>query len=330
MKNDKLIPGAVLVIIGTLFLLDNFGYINFSWGSFFHLWPIIPIIAGVNLVFANNRSGTATAIKLAVLIAGMGLLIFNGLTHRTYRDSWSNWHFNRNNNDDFSIDDDNDSDSTDVKNTVTKGSGHYIENYKPGVQSAVLNINGGGASYNLNGVTNALFEASTREYNNQYVLKANTDSATETLDFDMNSEHHGVNFIFGGKHSNTAELRLNTNPEWEINVNAGATKLDFDLSPYKVQKLSLEGGAGSFNIKMGMPLAETNVEISTGVSEVKLNLPKNAACQITTDTGLSSKTFTGFDTKDDNTYETPGFDKATNKMYIKLSGGISDFKVRQY
>lgn len=335
MRNDKLIPGTVLVIIGALFLLDNFGVINFSWFSFIHLWPIILIIAGVNLVFAHNNSNTATAVKISVLILGMGILIFNGLRHNRSEDR-NNWkrafsHFDYNDNDDH--DDDNDTTGNDSGSAHTDGknNAHYQQVYSPTTRQAVLNISGGATSYYIKDATNNLFEANTHEFGNHYNLTSSSDADTQTLDFNMNNErHHGIVLNFGDSKSNSADIKLNTNPEWEINVEAGAAKINFDLSNFKVSRLKLDGGAASFNVKMGQPVAETNVEISTGISKVVLSIPQNAACRITTDTGLSSKSLNGFNSTGDDEYETANFDKATNKMYIKLSGGISDFKVNRY
>lgn len=92
----------------------------------------------------------------------------------------------------------------------------------------------------------------------------------------------------------------------------------------------MDGGAASFHIKMGQPLVNTNIEVSTGASSVTISIPQNAACHIITDTGLSSKSFDGFQNQGDNEYATPNFDKAPYKMYIHLEGGISDFKVSRY
>ena len=52
MKNDKLIPGLILVLIGAAILLANYGYLHFHWYNIFRLWPIFLVIGGVNLVFA--------------------------------------------------------------------------------------------------------------------------------------------------------------------------------------------------------------------------------------------------------------------------------------
>ncbi len=337
MRNDRIIPGTVLVIIGILFLLASFNVINFNWWSLIDLWPILLIMGGINLIFAHNRSHWATALKIGVLIAGMSILVYGGINN--HEENWtSHWgrHFNRSFNDDNNDNDNNsdDSDSSDNDNArdsvrIVDGYNIYRQSFAPGTQKAELNISGGGATYTLKGITNSLFEAATKENGTHYELKSHIDSATQVLDFDMNTHRHGVVFNFGNK-DNRADIKLNTNPEWDINLETGAAKLDFDLSYFKVRKLDIQGGAASFDIKMGQPLASTNVTISTGVSAVTVSIPQGAACRITTDTGLSSKSFDGFDKKDDDTYQTPGFDQAKNKMYISMEGGVSDFKVRRY
>jgi hypothetical protein len=331
MKNDRLIPGTILVIIGILFLLDNFNVIDFSWGSFFSLWPILLIIGGVNLVFAHNKSNWATALKIVVLLCGMAVLIVGGLSHRP--NNWSGWNMRWNR--DF---DDNSSDSNNMIDTADGGSvvkvdGNttYHEAYKPGTLTATLNISGGATAYLLQGVTNDLFEATTKEHNLHYSLKSRTDSTNTVVDFDMAARKHGITFNWGKNKYNKADIKLNSNPEWQINIESGASSADFDLSFFKISKLNIQGGAASYNVKLGQPLATTDVDIQTGAASVTIRIPKNAACRITTDTGLSSKNFDGFDKKDDDdSYQTPGFDKATNKMNISIEGAMSDFKVIRY
>jgi len=334
MRNDRLIPGTILVIIGIVFLLDNFGVIDFSWWSFISLWPILLIMGGVNLVFAHNKSAWATTLKILVLIAGMSILIVDGLTHHS--DNWQGWRFHWKR--DYTDNDDNNIDTADVVDTASGGSfvkngeiSTYRQAYKPGTTSATLNITGGATKYVLNGATDQLFEATTKDHIMNYSLKGSLDSTSATIDFDMTTTHkHGVVFNWGHNKESRADIKLNSNPEWEINIESGASAADFDLSYFKVKKLSIQGGAASYDVKLGQPLKNTDIEIQTGAASVTIRIPQNAACHITTDTGLSSKKFDGFDKKDDDVYETPGFDKAANQMKISIEGGMSDFKVIRY
>jgi len=224
------------------------------------------------------------------------------------------------------MDDDDDDDNNSKGNTKMSVNGTFNEPYNANIKVARLNISGGGTVYNLSDTTNQLFNAATKDDNAKYVLSQSKDDSVYVLDFHMN-KHNGFNF---GSDKNQADMRLNPNPEWEIDVETGATKLDFDLSKFKIRQLKLHGGAASFDVKLGAPLAMTDVDISTGVSSVDINIPQNAACSIETDSGLSDNHFEGFNKTDDNNYETPGFDAAKNKIHIHISGGLSDFKVRKY
>ncbi len=330
MRNDKIIPGLVLVLIGAAILLSNFGYLHFHLYNIFHLWPIFLVIAGVNLVFAHNKSVWATIVKIAVVVLGLGLLFFGNFGERY--NFWPGYHYSYNNNNDKdddnnnNSDDDDDDDDNNNGDVKMSGKGAFVEPYKPTIKTARLNISGGGTAYNLSDTTNQLFSAIAKNENSRYEFSHSMDDSVYVVNFDM-KHNNGFNF---DSDKNQANIRLNSNPVWEIHVATGATALDFDLSKFKVKELKLEGGAASFNVKMGVPLALTDLTVSTGVSGVDISIPKDAACSIETDSGLSDSHFDGFNKTSDNNYETPGFDAAKNKFHIHISGGLSDFKVHRY
>lgn len=315
MKNDKIIPGLVLVLIGAAFLLRNFGYIHFHWENLIGLWPIFLVIGGVNLVFANNKSVWATILKIAVVAFGLGFVLFGDFGNR-----FNIWPYYHNSN----IDDDNNNDS-DNKGVVIIGKNNFTEPYTTGTKIARLNLDGGGSLYTLNDTTTQLFKASIKNNKANYKLTQHQEDSTAVLNFRM-KDHDD----FFGSNKEEAVIQLNPNPEWEINVETAAAKIDFDLSRFKIRELNLHGAAAQFNVKLGTPLASTNVDIKTGFAGVDISIPKAAACSIETDTGFSGNTFEGFNKTTDNNYETPGFAASKNKMHIHIRGGLSDFKVTRY
>jgi len=329
MKNDKIIPGVVLILIGAVVLLHNYGVIAFHWGNFFYLWPIFIVIGGINLIFANNKSTWATLVKLGVIIAGFALIVFGNFgKHNGF---WNNQVFTYDNDDDS--DDDSDSTST-GKVTKIEGNSVFNEPFVADAKIARLNISGGGTVYALSDTTNQLFNAETKEFRGRYVYSSKKEDSVYVLNFNMKGRH-GFNLDFDDKKNgygknNSVVFKLNPNPEWELDIKAGATKLDFDLSKFKVRSLKLSGGAADFEVKLGQPVKETNVNVSTGMSSTTISIPANSACRITSSTGLSSTNFDGFNKQGDGTYETAGFANATNKIFIKMSGGMADFKVKRY
>ncbi len=332
MRHERLIPGLILVLIGIAFLLSNYGYVDIHWSNFLYLWPIFIIIGGVNLIFAHNRSPMATGIKIFVIVLGFTVLLFGnfGNRFRLWPDYYS---FHHNNDNDDKDDDDDDSDSTDMnkgKFVKIEGNKSFDEPYTVGTRIAQLNISGGGTTYNLSDTTNQLLSATTKEFVGNYEFSHHMADSVYVLDFEMKKLHTN-SFTWGDKDKkNTATFKLNPIPEWEINVDAGATALDFDLTKFKIRKVKLDGRAASFKVKLGQPLATTNVDVSTGMADVNISIPKNAACRVTTDSGLSSHNFDGFTKKNDDGYETPGYASAKNKIIISIDGGMSSFHVTRY
>nr|WP_294789901.1 DUF5668 domain-containing protein [uncultured Mucilaginibacter sp.] len=323
MKSNKLIPGVILILIGVMFLLRNYGYLNFHFWNLFYLWPIVIVVIGINLIFANNKSTWATLLKLGVIVIGFGLLLFGNFSkHHPFGGRYS-YHFN---------DDDDDDDDYSEGRRITKleGASVFNESYTDSIKTAELNISGGATTYKLNDTTNQLFNANTKEFFGNYQLTTDKKDSLYVLNFKMRDNKRGrFDWNDDHKQANIATFKLNVNPEWNINVATGATDLDFDLSKFKVRSLDLAGGAGAFKIKFGQPLTTTMVDISTGASDVDINIPANAACRITKGTAFSSNNFEGF-TKVGDAYETPGFANATNKILIKIKGGMSSFSVRRY
>jgi hypothetical protein len=128
----------------------------------------------------------------------------------------------------------------------------------------------------------------------------------------------------------TARIKLNVYPEWEIDINATSSDLDFDLSKFKIKTIKLNGGAGTFAIKLGQPFITSDINIATGAASVKFVIPQNAACRITTSSTFSSNDFEGFIKRENRVYETPGFNAAKNKFNIQFGGVMSEFEVKRY
>lgn len=330
MKRDRLFTGMFLLGIGILFLLNNFNIIDFHWGNILSLWPIFLIISGVNIIFPHYNSNGATAVKVLVFLALFALVVYRGVmpadNHFWNRNFNGRTFFNNQNNND---NDDNNDDDDDKNVVKMESSSTYTEPYTPQVKTASLNISGGGVTYVLQDTTNSLFSAATEEMSGRFLLSTTASDSGKVINFSTKNSNHSIDW--DSDNGNKASIKLNSNPEWNVTIAAGASKLDMDFSKFKIRNLHVKGGAASMDFKLGQPTANnTMVDVSTGVSEVKISVPEGVACQINSKTGLSSKNFEGFESKNDGLYQTAGFAAATKKIYLNLKGGISDFSVNRY
>jgi hypothetical protein len=197
--------------------------------------------------------------------------------------------------------------------------------FSQSIKTSTLNINGSSATYILNQSTDSLFSANTKTPRYKYLFEHYANGSDYVMNFRSKAVRRS-NY----DNSDTVVFKLNTTPVWSINIDAGATELNFDLSKYKVRTIQLKGGAGTFTLKLGQPLEKTDIDISTGAADITIEVPKDAACHIETNAGLSSTSFDGFTKQDEENYVTANFKSAKNKIYIKFSGGVSDFKVHRY
>ena len=135
-----------------------------------------------------------------------------------------------------------------------------------------------------------------------------------------NSKHFRV---FGEKDKNHLKVKLNDKPEWEFVFNIGASKANFDLSPYKVSSIDLHTGASSTKIKLGDKSSYVDVYVEMGMASLTLAVPENTGCRIDGSTFLVSKDLPGFRKDGNGDYETENYNTAVNKVDIRLKGGLA-------
>src|SRR5690606_37752223 len=188
------------------------------------------------------KRGIGNAVSIVVTIAALAFLAFRG----TYppHDNW--WIFD---NKDWKTER---RISTNNNKNREKSSGVFTHEYDDANTTAHLHIKGGAVEYEIGGFTDDLFYAEATSTIGAHQLETTTAGADANLTFSMRDTEKG-NWNMGGD-ENWAKISLNRNPIWHISLNMGAGAAEFDLSEYKVASLNFNGGAASFEAKLGMPL----------------------------------------------------------------------------
>ena len=312
MDRDKLNWGLVLLFIGFMWLLSNAGIITFYWSSLWRFWPVFLIILGVNLLFPKQGIG-----NLISVVATVAILAFVGFQATKPSHFWELRH---------QWDEDKTDEHTDP--AVTKHT-TFTEPYLSTIKRTRLEIKGGAVVYTMKGVTNDLFHAESQSTFARHALQSIVRDSVAELSFIMKKNDQNKKWNLN-ENENKVHMALNAHPLWDIQVDVGAGSVEFDLSRYRVNELTLKGGAASFEVKLGKPVHETKIYAESGVADVEIKIPKQVEGQIKIASGLSSKDFPGFVKLDDNTYATEGFADAKERFSIQLKGGLSSFSVRRY
>ena len=226
-----------------------------------------------------------------------------------------------------SKDNDDDDKGTTPAGTVAKAGGSSVYNLdnNAAVKTAQLNLDASAIALNLADTTGKLFNAVVRDSTRKFELSQQTTDGAEVVNFIMKEHSHKLH-----NDSASVDMRLSTNPQWDIKAKVAAAECDFDLSKFKVSKLRLSCAAGEVNVKLTPVLDNTDVEINASVASVTVRIPKDAACEVQLESALADNDFAGFDKKGDDDYETPGFATAKNKIHIHANCSLSAFKIERY
>ncbi|MGY0038345.1 LiaF transmembrane domain-containing protein [Pedobacter sp. NJ-S-72] len=257
MKLNRVMWGVVLLFVGAVLLLENFDIINFYWRNVWSFWPVFLIIAGVNILFNRNKSETGNMISLGVLVVMLGFMFYRG-QQPPLNKNWIGERFSK----DLDLDLDSVEDGDTQKLSFTEP---FIT--ADSAKKTVLNISGGGTSFNLEGETDQLITADVERKYGNFILQKESSDSVNTVTFKMKDKKGNWSLGNGG---NDVDLKLNKKPEWTINMNMGAGEVKLDLSDYKMRSFRFDGGAASVDLKVGTLLPITDVVVKTGVASVEM------------------------------------------------------------
>lgn len=327
--------GGLLVILGTFWLLRNMDLIHIQWGEILPYWPVLLILAGVILLITRRSNGiSGGAVGLLITLA-----VFGGIVNKTdekfNRDN--NWNFDWEDNDhnDRNEEDEEDVD-TDQGYLEERGgkdgkaiNGSYQYEMEDFIEKATFNLEGGAGSFEVEGNTAKLYEASTRSSFVGFVSNTSVNKLTNSATINLKMEEGNVK-IKNGKISNEAKIHLNEKPIWTIDLGIGAGKGDFDFSNYKVEKLKVSTGVADMEIKLGDNIPASHVDIEAGVASITLEIPNETGCEMHMEGAMNSKHFDGMERVSDGLYRSANYDQAKNKITVKYEGGLTSFKIRRY
>lgn len=313
MRTGRIFWGLILVYIGSIVLLENFGVIGFSWHVVWKLWPILLIIWGANILVARNDNRHAGLLTGIVTLIGLVFMTVFGIKEIKKEGRWAY-----------------EESAPAVPDSDDWGSNEnklYKEEYISGNKKAVLSIQGGAGDFKLEDTTAVLMEALVKGKNVSNLLKrVDIDSI---VNLTMTSQE-SKRMLMPGDRFHKTDIKLNPNPMWDIHLKLGAADVDFDLKAFKIENLTLSGGAADIKVKVGERSRMVNIKAETGVSSVEIKVPENSGCRIVNKSGLSSKSFDDFIEIEKGVYESKNYKTAQKFVNIVLKSGISDLTVKTY
>lgn len=309
-NNERSDFGFTLIAIGVIWLLFKFNILNFSlFGALSQLWPLILVVAGVNLVFRSRRAISFITWSLFIVAlvwygqtggGAAGNLVYQitGDEPAPRDASWEQY--------DAPVGEIN------IEDGMTQGNlkmdlgfgGVYIDSSESDT-----------IEYKIpEDVTNVYERSSGKTTSVEFEQK-------EKLIFNWDDNDH-LNY----------SLALPENLEWDLDLNTGAIDANIDVSELDVKNIDIDCGAGDIEIKYGLKSSLVYTEIDCGATEITLNVPEGAGVELSMDGLVSdSKVFIpGMKKISDGIYRTDNFDEEEVKLFIDIDTGVGEVDLNRY
>ncbi len=291
---NKIIWGILLIVVGVLWLLKILSVISFSWCDFIHLWPLILVWIGIS--FLPIHDGFKILLDIIAMAIGVVMLLIP---------TQSSCYYNS-------------------KSSINEKSLELVSHANDDYSTAELKLNAGAGK--LVFVPGSKLVDIVGVDKDDIRMEVEKNVSEKDVDVDM----YIVPMAARAKQG-PFEVSLSTIPVWDIELNLGASQNDIDLSPFKVENLEISCGASDVKLRVGDAYPKVNVDLSSGASSFKIEVPKSMNCVIENESALSNVNFKGFTKMDNDLYQylsTDSLNKGT--VTIHIESGVSSFDVMNY
>lgn len=306
MNVGKASAGIIAIFIGTIVLLENLNFISFDWFAVISLWPVLIILLGINILLPKKAEG-----QILSIMATIAILLF--FTFRGIEIGGKSLVPDR----------------RVERQTDSKHSSQFSRDYDTNVKYAKLEIAGGAVAYDMKTTTDKLIDIETNSTLSGFSLSSVLNGQNGDLKFTQKSSE-GIQRR-QRRSKNNASIRLNANPVWDLSLEIGAGMADFDLRPFRIRNVEIEGGVSAIKMTLGTPAEQVlKLDFEGGMSSLDIRIPEQVSCVIHTESALSSMKFPGFTKQKDGTYRSDNYSESQKRIVINLENGLSSVKVNRY
>ena len=307
----------ILIGLGALLLLQNTGLIQVSiWDVVGRLWPLIPVVVGIELLIGQRSPRVSILVMLLVVICAVPAIMLVAVDS----DRSGSWAVNI---------------TSDHAPSEFASRLPRIEEPLADVERAEVELRFGVGELRLASlpasspllVAGDLTAGSGREAP-MWEVERRRDSELAQIEivsgsgtFDFNNEDNAELW----------DLQLSPAIPVELEVQAGASQIELDLSRLRVPELQVEVGAAQLHLRLPAH-GHTTATVEAGAADITIDIPADTPARIRTRGGLAhfdvdTQAFPRGD--DSDVYQSPGYDAAPdNRIDLEIKTGLAKVEVR--
>ncbi len=307
----------ILIGLGALLLLQNAGLIQVSiWDVVRRLWPLIPVLIGIELLMGQRSPRAAVVVMLLVISCAVpAIMLFAVDSSRSGG---------------LSVNITSDHSPSEFASLLPR-----IEEQLADVERAEVQLRFGVGELRLASlpasspllVAGDLAAGSGREAP-MWEVERRRDSELAQIEivsgsgtFDFNSEDNAERW----------DLQLSPEIPIELEVQAGASQIELDLTKLRVPALQVELGAAQLHLRLPAH-GHTAATVEAGAADITIDIPADTPARIRTRGGLAQivvDTQAFPRTDDSDVYQSPGYDASPdNRIDLEIRTGLAKVEVR--
>jgi len=288
--------GLFLVLIGTLFLLQNLGVVDINFANLWTLWPIFIIMAGVSLVAVRGWLGTVISGLVALVALTLVALVALGVVRP--------------------------GDTGAVKTDTVS-----VAREVGVIEKLSLTVEAGAGTIDLSSdASTKVVDANLKSSVTSLSHRSTRTGSTQDVTVSMDDTAHWWN----GRMRNDLAVILGQSLPTDVKIDAGAAKITADLSRVDLKKLEIDSGASSLDVTLGNVSKTTDVSYDIGASSITLRLPRSSGVSLTLDSGMSGTDLPDLKEVTDNYYQSENFASASHQINIHGKMGMASLKISYY
>lgn len=303
----SLVGPAILILLGGALLLANLGLLRANWWDLLRLWPVILILAGLDILARHSRWGSLLVAALMVaLVAGLFYVMVTGPLPGAPPLLAGSARAGR----------------------VTR----EVSQDLSGAKQVDVQIRMGVGELRLAALDDSprLMEGALsypEGWQAPYVSYRVTGGVGR-LELESRGGR-GWPFLFGPLPDGESwSVGLTREVPLSINVDAGASTSELDLRHLRLQGLTVKAGVGRMQVYFPSECGRVTARLEGGVGELTLYIPEGVEARLSVDGGLGSLNLSPrFRRIGEHTYETAGYSTAANQLDVQVDGGVGSLRV---
>ncbi len=292
-RHVKLVGPTILIGIGVILLLNNLGYLTWSFWDILNLWPILLVAAGLELL-VGRRSLLGSLIS-AIIVLG---LIAGGI-----------WFVGTS---DF---------------TRTNAQAIEIREPRGDITSARVTLSPAVAQINVTALNDSgnFVEGTVLHRPNERVTDSFTGGNAARLNVKTSGSVGGV-MGPGGRYA--WNFGFHPDVKLDLNIDAGMGDVNLDLRALTLESVNVNAGMGAVTIKLPNT-GKFAVDVDSGMGTVVIEAPASLGVRLQTEAAIVGHNLPAGYTQNNNRYTSPTYNTAENRADIQVDLGLGSITIRE-